>query len=197
VQRPHPPLYFVANSSDSIDQAAVKGVPIFFHGAQRLQDAVERRTRYDDVFKRAGHAHAARCLLNRFIYVSETTARARREMERPFMTFLHQWAPDLRDGLRRAYGASGLDFDFLAEHVCIFGDVGHCVARVKEAFETTRVATLLATCNLITMPHAQCLTSMRLFAREVLPGLRDVGQASLSGWPLTTPVPTTSEVIES
>ncbi len=169
-QKPHPPVFMVANTPESIQFAAQRKYPIFINGAQRIQEMQYNQQLYWKAFDEAGHDRSGVYLLvNRFIYVADTTARARDEMEKPFMTFIDEKAPDLKQFLIRKYGEKGLDFDFLADNICIFGDPTYCVNRLKELQEKIDLCYLLCTLNFITVDHQRCVKSMERFAREVMP----------------------------
>jgi len=170
IQKPHPPVFMVANTPESIQYAARQAYPIFINGAQRIPEMQYNQQLYWKAFEQAGHDRArVDLLVNRFIYVAESTAQAREDMEKPFMTFIHERAPDLKQFLIRKYGDKGLDFDFLADHICIFGDPEYCVRRLEELQTHIDLRYLLCTLNFITLEHKLCVKSMERFAREVMP----------------------------
>jgi alkanesulfonate monooxygenase SsuD/methylene tetrahydromethanopterin reductase-like flavin-dependent oxidoreductase (luciferase family) len=171
VQRPHPPFYIVANNPLSLDAAAAEALPIFLNGALDLAGVMQAAKRYRTRAGRAGWrlAAGANLLLNRFVYVAESTAAARRVMREPFEQFLDQRAPDLKAYLGRTFGGRGLDYDFLTSEIVIFGDARHCAARLAEIRHRTGIEHALCTFNLINLDHRDCLQSMERFAHEVAP----------------------------
>jgi alkanesulfonate monooxygenase SsuD/methylene tetrahydromethanopterin reductase-like flavin-dependent oxidoreductase (luciferase family) len=179
VQRPHPPFYMVANSPSSLDDAGDKGLPIFLHGALDAAAAASTSARYRTRRAAAGLAPRGEdVLLNRFVLVAESDARALEIMRGPFMEFLDRRAPDLRRYLEKTHGAWGADFDFLAREICIFGDADRCAERLAELHERAGVEHVLCTFNLITLDHARCVDSMARFSRDVVPRLRRrIGEA--------------------
>lgn len=172
VQRPHPPMYVVANNPLSLDAAADEGLPVFMNGAMRLADIDAAMRRYRARTADAGHdPDAADIPVNRFVFVGETRAHAREVMRGPFLEFLERRAPDLRASLERRFGDRARSFDFLAREIAIFDDPEGCAARLLELGERANVRHLLATFNLVTMDHHLAMGSMRRFAREVAPRL--------------------------
>jgi alkanesulfonate monooxygenase SsuD/methylene tetrahydromethanopterin reductase-like flavin-dependent oxidoreductase (luciferase family) len=173
VQRPHPPLYMVANNPQSLDAAADRGLPVFVHGATCMGELEKTLVRYRTRATAAGFdADTADILTNRFIFVGEDDAHAHRVMREPFVEFLQTRAPDLCAYLAKQYGSIGPTFDFLASQICIFGGPDTCVARLRELSETTGARHILGTFNFITLPQDVCVESMTRFAKQVMPRLR-------------------------
>jgi len=173
VQRPHPPFYMVANNPLSLDAAADQGLPVFVHGATRIEELSETLARYRKRSTAAGFSpDAADLPVNRFLFVGESDAHARRVMREPFLEFLETRAPDLKAYLVQKFGPRGITFDFLASEVCIFGGPEHCTARLRELSEATGAQHILGTFNYITLAQEVCVESMDRFAIEVLPRLQ-------------------------
>jgi alkanesulfonate monooxygenase SsuD/methylene tetrahydromethanopterin reductase-like flavin-dependent oxidoreductase (luciferase family) len=172
VQKPHPPFYMIANSPAAIEACAREGLSIFVHGAHRIDGVQEVLYRYRTVSHSAGFEHRKIDIpVNRFIYVGENTAQARKAMERPFMDFLEQRAPDLRTGLLAKYGDAAKSFDFIADEIGIFGDPEYCVTRLRDLRDGAGLRHVLCTFNLITLDHDACVESMQRFAAFVMPKL--------------------------
>jgi alkanesulfonate monooxygenase SsuD/methylene tetrahydromethanopterin reductase-like flavin-dependent oxidoreductase (luciferase family) len=173
VQRPHPPLYMVANSPQSLDAAADQGLPVFVHGAMCIEDLENTLVRYRTCSTAAGFdPETADILVNRFIFVGEDDEHARRVMREPFVEFLETRAPDLLAYLVKQHGPRGSTFDFLASEICVFGGPDHCVARLRELSQRAGARHILGTFNFITLPQNACVESMNRFANEVMPVLR-------------------------
>jgi alkanesulfonate monooxygenase SsuD/methylene tetrahydromethanopterin reductase-like flavin-dependent oxidoreductase (luciferase family) len=173
VQRPHPPFYMVANNPLSLDAAADLGLPVFTHGAMRIEELEETLARYRERSTAAGfNPDTADIPVNRFIFVGEDDAHARRVMREPFLRFLETRAPDLSAYLLKKFGPRGGCFDFLASEVCVFGGPAHCVARLRELSEVAGAQHILGTFNFVTLAHDVCVESMTRFAREVMPRLQ-------------------------
>jgi alkanesulfonate monooxygenase SsuD/methylene tetrahydromethanopterin reductase-like flavin-dependent oxidoreductase (luciferase family) len=183
VQRPHPPFYMVTNSPWSLDAAADAGFPVFLNGALDFAALTKLAARYAARASAAGFAPGEiDVLANRFVFVAESDAAAHRTMRGPFLQFLEHRAPDLRAYLVKTYGAAGLDYDFLAHKICIFGSADHCAARLLELRRRTGIEHLLCTFNLITLDHGRCVESMERFAAEVMPRLSAPPAAPATAW---------------
>jgi alkanesulfonate monooxygenase SsuD/methylene tetrahydromethanopterin reductase-like flavin-dependent oxidoreductase (luciferase family) len=189
VQRPHPPIYMVANSPRSLDAAADQGLPVFMNGAMRVEDLGRTMARYRARAADAGKdSSQADIPVNRFVFVGESRAHARRVMREPFLQFLERRAPDLRASLVGRFGPRGLSFDFLAEHVGIFDDPEGCAARLIELRERVGIRHVLCTFNLITLDHHLAVESMRRFAVEVAPLLGERVVASTAPESMVRPL---------
>jgi alkanesulfonate monooxygenase SsuD/methylene tetrahydromethanopterin reductase-like flavin-dependent oxidoreductase (luciferase family) len=169
-QRPHPPIYMVANNPRSLDSAAAAGLPVFMNGAMRVPELREALTRYRMGAEAAGFdPYAVDIPVNRFVFVGETRAHATKVMREPFLQFLENRAPDLRAYLAGRFGDRARSFDFLADEIAIFDDPEGCAARLMELRERLGIRHVLCTFNLITLDHRQAVESMRRFARDVVP----------------------------
>ena len=174
VQRPHPPIYMVANNPLSLDAAADQGLPVFMNGAMRLVDLEQALTRYRGRAAARGFAPGeADIPVNRFVFVGESRAHAHRVMREPFLQFLERRAPDLRAYLATRFGERATSFDLLAREVCIFDDPEGCATRLYELEDRLGLHHALCTFNLITLDHRLALESMRRFAAEVVPLLEE------------------------
>ncbi len=168
VQRPHPPVYLVANNPASLDAAADHGLPVFLNGALAAGEIAGRLERYQARARAAGHEVETSGLpVNRFVFVGESKAHARRAMREPFLQFLERRAPDLRAYLVERQGGAP-SFEQLAERIAIFDDAEGCAARLEE-LEALGVGHVLCTFNLPTLGQAAAVSSMRRFAAEVAP----------------------------
>jgi len=183
VQRPHPPIYVVANNPLSLDAAADQGMPVFLNGALRAEDIDRAIQRYHARADAAGiDADAVDIPVNRFVFVGETRAHAHRVMREPFLAFLSQRAPDLEAHLAGRFGERARSFEFLTREICIFDDAEGVAARLADLAETAGVRHALCTFNLITLDHRLAVDSMRRFARDVAPRL-ERGPASARSLP--------------
>jgi alkanesulfonate monooxygenase SsuD/methylene tetrahydromethanopterin reductase-like flavin-dependent oxidoreductase (luciferase family) len=171
LQKPHPPVYVVAVSPETMAFAARKGYSAFLPGIQSLVDLRETAAVYWQTFHEAGHnGRPAGLAVNRFVYVADSDARARREIRQPFLSFIAERAPDLKAALLRKYETEArLCFDRFLEDFCLFGSPESVSARIEEFQDRAGLTYLLCSLNLITLDHARCIRSMALFAREVMP----------------------------
>lgn len=180
VQRPHPPLYVVANNPLSLDAAAREGMPVFLNGAMRVPELDQAMRRYEEGAARAGHDAAGVDIpVNRFVFVGETRAHAHRVMRGPFCEFLERRAPDLGAYLTARFGDRARSFDFLASEIGIFDDAEGCAARLLDLADRAGMRHALCTFNLITLDHRLAMESMRRFAHDVAPLLEARAPASL------------------
>lgn len=170
VQKPHPPISVVAVSLETLAFAARKGYSVFLGAIRSLPELKETFAFYERIFREAGHnGRETELWVNRFIYVSDSDEKARREIEGPFMTFIRERAPDLKAALVKKYGGEKhFSFDRFLRDFCLFGSPETVTLRLKELKEQVGLTSLLSTLNLITLEHALCLNSMELFAKEVL-----------------------------
>ena len=184
VQRPHPPLYMVANNPLSLDAAADEGLPVFMNGAMRRVDLEQSLNRYRQRATAAGFdAAAVDVPVNRFVFVGESRAHAHRVMRQPFCEFMERRAPDLRGYIAARLGERAMSFELLANEICIFDDPEGCATRLLELSDQVGVRHALCTFNLITLEHRQAVDSMRRFAREVVPLLEE--QEALTPQPVS------------
>jgi alkanesulfonate monooxygenase SsuD/methylene tetrahydromethanopterin reductase-like flavin-dependent oxidoreductase (luciferase family) len=184
VQRPHPPIYIVANNPLSLDAAADRGLPVFMNGAMRLPDLALSMARYRARARAAGFgADDVDIPVNRFVFVGESRAHAHRVMREPFLTFLDRRAPDLRAFLMSRMGERATSFEDLAREVCIFDDPEGCATRLLELEDQVGIHHTLCTFNFITLEHSLALESMRRFWAEVVPLLDEQAPESLRAGP--------------
>jgi alkanesulfonate monooxygenase SsuD/methylene tetrahydromethanopterin reductase-like flavin-dependent oxidoreductase (luciferase family) len=171
LQTPHPPIYLVATSPETTAFAARKGYAMFLPAIQSLADLRETSAVYWRGFQEAGHGGSPVDLaVNRFVYVADSDARARREIRQPFLSFLSERAPDLKAALLRKYQTEAhLCFDRFLEDFCLFGSPESVGAQIQELQERIGLTYLLCSLNFITLDHAACVRSMKRFAREVMP----------------------------
>lgn len=174
VQKPHPPIYVVAVSQETLAFAAKKGYSPFIGAIRSLPELKATFAFYWKTFQEAGHnGTRVELSVNRFIYVADSDERARREIEGPFTAFIEERAPDLRTALVRKYGGEAhLSFDRFLQDFCIFGSPKTVIDRIRRLQEEVGLRYLLSTLNFITLDHQLCVRSMERFAREVMPAFK-------------------------
>jgi alkanesulfonate monooxygenase SsuD/methylene tetrahydromethanopterin reductase-like flavin-dependent oxidoreductase (luciferase family) len=179
VQRPHPPLYMVANRPLSLDHAAARGLSIFLNGALRIEELSRALGRYREGSLAAGHQPETIDIpVNRFIFVGRTNAHAHHVIREPFLQFLNERAPDLKAHLVNKFGPLGLDYEFLSREVCLFGDSDYVADRLLELEERLGLRHVLGTFNFITLDQQDCVESMRRFATDVMPRFHTAARAA-------------------
>lgn len=170
-QRPHPPISIVAVSDETLTYAAEKGYSAIIGAIRLLPELRDTAESYWKMFRdNDGNRNGAGLTINRFIYVSDTDARARGQMERPFMDFIKNCAPDLKAALILKYGGEEkFSFNRFVNDFCLCGSPETIASRIKELADKVDLSYLLCSLNFITLDHALCLKSMELFAKEVMP----------------------------
>jgi len=169
-QIPHPPIFVVAVSDETLNYAAEKGYSVFIGAIRSLPQLENTIKNYWHVFHESGNnGDRVEIPINRFIYVSETEEKARREIEEPFMNFMEQHAPDLKEALVNKYGGEeNFSFDRFNNDFCLFGSPETVATKIKELVDIVGMSYLLCTLNFITLDHKLCFKSMKLFSEEVM-----------------------------
>jgi alkanesulfonate monooxygenase SsuD/methylene tetrahydromethanopterin reductase-like flavin-dependent oxidoreductase (luciferase family) len=173
VQLPHPPISIVAVTRERLLFAAERGYRPILGALARVDELEDAFATFFDRARAAGHNGGLDPTLNRFVYVSDTDESARREMEEPFVEFIADYAPDLKAALEARYGEGPVDYDRVVEDFCLFGSASTVAERLLELRERVGLKRLMATLNFPTVEHELCLASMRRFATEVMPALRE------------------------
>jgi alkanesulfonate monooxygenase SsuD/methylene tetrahydromethanopterin reductase-like flavin-dependent oxidoreductase (luciferase family) len=188
LQRPHPPLYQVCVSPDSIEGTALRGWPmlnsLLFGGVEQL---VAARDRYVATLHKAGRTAAEITALlglwgvSRQIYVAPTDAQALAEArdaemwyQESFRKFLiperiEESHPTLQPGFRAmAERLSKITWEGLVAETLAFGSP-ETVARHIEQMRQLGIGQVMCWMNFGGLPEDRVRRSMELFAREVMP----------------------------
>jgi len=191
LQSPHPPLYQVCVSPDSIEGTALRGWPmlnsLLFGGVEQLAAS---RDRYVATLQKAGRSPEDIAALlslwgvSRQIYVAPTDAQALEEArdaemwyQESFRKFLiperiEESHPTLQPGFRAmAERLSKITWEGLVAETLAFGSPD-TVARHIEQMRQMGVGQLMCWMNFGGLPEDKVHRSMDLFAREVLPRFR-------------------------
>ncbi len=191
LQRPHPPLYQVCVSPDSIESTALRGWPmlnsILFGG---LEQVVASRDRYVTTLQKAGRSPAEiaslldRWGVSRQIYVAPTDAQALAEAKDAEMWYQESFRKfviperieDSHPTLQPAFRAmadrlSKITWESLVAETLAFGSP-ETVARHLEQMRQIGVGQVLCWMNFGGLPEEKIRRSMDLFAREVMPRFR-------------------------
>ncbi len=172
VQKPHPPVYLVGISSETLRFGAKRGLPLLLAGAQTVAVVKRTQERYGEMLSEMGHKiEEVVNPVNRFIYVSESNERAMEETENAIMGFINRDDSVIREFLNLP--KEEIRFDLLSKEVCIFGDPEYCLRRIDDMKDQIDLRRLILTFNYHTIEHDRCMKSMRLFAKYVLPHLRE------------------------
>lgn len=171
LQNPHPPIYLVGISGETLKFGAKRGFPLILAAAQPV--SIVKRTQEEYRRLLAEHGYPAQELelpVNRFLYVAETNRQAFDETREALTAFIHRGASAIRDYLFRPQ--EEITPEFLYDEVCIFGDPDTCIAKIKELKQQIDLRHIICTFNYYTIDHERCRRSMERFVKYVLPHVR-------------------------
>jgi alkanesulfonate monooxygenase SsuD/methylene tetrahydromethanopterin reductase-like flavin-dependent oxidoreductase (luciferase family) len=191
LQRPHPPLFQVCVSKDSIENTALRGWPML---NSMLRGGVEQLATNRDAYVAAleksgrGPAEIARLLeawgVSRHIYVAPTDAQALAEAkaaelwyQEAFRRFvlpdrIEDAHPSLQPGFRAmAERLSTINWDDLVRETVAFGSPDTVAAKIQE-MRAIGVGQVLCWMSFGGLAQERVRRSMELFAREVMPAFR-------------------------
>lgn len=193
VQQPHPPIRVAANSEDTFEVMGRMGLPIFaasqvnpFHRIKHFLAI------YREALKTAGHPADAADDVSVLIplYVGESVAQVRREMEPSIKHFLStatllfgsgtpppgtprsdgsksDAAARLKQTLERM---ASMTYEQVCERMAIFDTPEACVERLKGFQQDYNMGRVICWFNPGgQVPHNQVMRSMELFAAKVMP----------------------------
>ena len=191
LQQPHPPLYQVCVSKDTIEGCALRGWPMLNSWLRGTIDPlVTQRDTYVAALQKAGRSAAEiadrlkHWGVSRQIYVADTDAQALAEAKDAEMWYqdslrrfmiperIEDVHPSLQEGFRRqAALLANISWEALVRETLAFGSP-ETVARHVEDMRRLGVGQLLCWMNFGGLPQAKIRRSMELFAREVMPRFR-------------------------
>jgi alkanesulfonate monooxygenase SsuD/methylene tetrahydromethanopterin reductase-like flavin-dependent oxidoreductase (luciferase family) len=191
-QKPHPPLYQVCGSAESVEGTAARGWPMLnsvLRGNAEQQLATHRDL-YVAALRKAGRSDAdvtallANWGVSRQIYVAASDAQAQAEAkdaelwyQESFRRFvlperIEDAHPSLQPHFRQlAERLAKVNWDDLVRETVAFGSP-ETVARKIEAMRAIGVGHVLCWMNFGGLPQERIRRSMELFAREVIPRFR-------------------------
>ncbi len=180
VQKPHPPIWYGAHSLESAERAAGKGLNIVTNDSPAHAAAVIARFRQE---WRALHgaAPSPRVGLVRFILVGENDAEAeavaRRAYRRWQESFNHLWR---KHGRTPRLGVRSTEFDELrdGEEKGVAGAPATVAAYLQAHLDRTGADYLVGQFAFGDLALAETTRSVELFARHVMPVLRDGSPAA-------------------
>lgn len=174
IQKPHPPIYLVGISAETLRFGAKRGLAILIAGAQTVSIVKNTQENYSQLLKQSGYnCEDVVNPVNRFIYVAENNEKAIEETKQTIMGFIHRSGSVIRDFL--FLPKEEITYDLLFREVCIFGDPDHCLRRIEEIKNTIDLRNLILTFNYYTIDHKKCVQSMERFTKYVLPDLEKKG----------------------
>jgi alkanesulfonate monooxygenase SsuD/methylene tetrahydromethanopterin reductase-like flavin-dependent oxidoreductase (luciferase family) len=191
-QRPHPPLFQVCGSKETIEATAARGWPMLNSvlRGNAEQQMVTNRDLYVGALRKNGRTEAEVAALlqqwgvSRQIYVAPTDAQAQAEAKDAEMWYQESFRrfvvperiedahPSLQPHFRAlAERLATVNWDDLVRETVAFGSP-ETVARKLEAMRALGVGHVLCWMNFGGLPQDRIRRSMELFAREVMPHLR-------------------------
>jgi len=194
LQQPHPPLYVVATSPDTIEATALRGLPML---NSWLRGPIDQITASRDTYLRscekAGKSEAeiravmSRWGVSRHIYVAPTDAEALAEARDAEMWYqealcrfliperIDRVHPLLQPGFRAAAERlQKITWESLVSQTLAFGSPDTVADKIVE-LERIGVGEVLCWMNFGGLPQDRVRRSMELFAREVMPRFRQGG----------------------
>lgn len=191
LQQPHPPIYVVCVSPDTIEATALRGWPMLnsiLRGP--IDPLVQQRDTYVKACRKAGRSEAeiasllGRWGVSRHIYVAPTDARAQaeaRDAEMWYQEALRRFLipddidrvhPLLQPGFRAAAERlAHITWEQLVAETLAVGSPDTVADKIAQ-MRDLGVGEVLCWMNFGGLPQAQVRRSMELFAREVLPHFR-------------------------
>ena len=191
VQRPHPPVYVVCVSPDTIEATALRGLPMLnsiLRGP--IEQLVTQRDTYVKACKKGGRSDAeissllSRWGVSRHIYVASTDAQARAEARDAEMWYqealrrflipenIERVHPLLQPGFRTMAERMGtITWEQLIAETLAIGSPDTVAAKIEE-MQRLGVGEVLCWMNFGGLPQAHVRRSMEMFAQEVMPRFR-------------------------
>lgn len=194
LQRPHPPLYQVCVSKDTIENTALRGWPMLNSMLRGpVSQLVTSRNIYVQALEKAGRTPREIAALlrqwgvSRHIYVADTDARAQAEAkeaelwyQEAFRRFviperIEDTHPALQPGFRAMAERLGkVNWDDLVRETVAFGSPDTVAEKIEE-MRQLGVGRLLCWMSFGGLAQEKVRRSMELFAREVMPRFRRRG----------------------
>ena len=172
-QQPHPPLWVATDSPDGLAACAAQDWGVLLPQGTSLTVTAGQMKRYVDALAGVGHGpERARVHLARAAYVAPTDAQAWADAEGPYKAFL-----GYAEKLRRATEAGGesgrspFDLDADLRSSALFGSPDTVIAGLA-AIRELGIDRVMLFMHMGELPHHKIMSSLELFAREVLPVVR-------------------------
>jgi alkanesulfonate monooxygenase SsuD/methylene tetrahydromethanopterin reductase-like flavin-dependent oxidoreductase (luciferase family) len=190
LQQPHPPIVLPADSDEGIETAARRRVPtgVAYRSLGRARVIF-------DAYRAAAARHGwtpgpEHCLVLRHVYVAETNARARAEAE-PHLDYFWQKLLSYHRGSMELFGQTPprrpsvvqsaeelplyeFNFDLTQKEGLTFvGDPDYVTREIRAHMRELGAGVFMGLFQFGSMPHELATRNIELFAKSVLPALRD------------------------
>jgi alkanesulfonate monooxygenase SsuD/methylene tetrahydromethanopterin reductase-like flavin-dependent oxidoreductase (luciferase family) len=188
LQTPHPSLRIAANSPETATFAGTRGYPVFVASViNPFPKLLEQIDIYRRAFGAAGHTGKQADVAAMFpIYVAGSAAQIRQEVESSLMHYFRTVTEQLRMGERNpspSYGylhevrrrMEAITWEEAEATMALYGSPERCVQKLRDAHKECGMDQVICWFNpggLV--PHRQVLASMRRFAEEVMPAVREL-----------------------
>jgi natural product biosynthesis luciferase-like monooxygenase protein len=188
LQKPHPPLRIAANSPETAAFAGAHGYPVFVASIiNPLPKLPEHVDLYRRAFRAAGHTGKQEDIVAGFpIYVADSAEQVRHEVEASFMYYFRTLSAQLHLGERDPSASyaymrevrrrlEAMTWEEAEATMALYGSPERCVQKLREVHEWCGMRQVLCWFNpggLV--PHRLVLASMRRFAEEVMPAVREL-----------------------
>jgi alkanesulfonate monooxygenase SsuD/methylene tetrahydromethanopterin reductase-like flavin-dependent oxidoreductase (luciferase family) len=146
-----------------IKQAARMALPLFTSPLESLPQLKERHALYQSIQEQARQSQSLFPLI-RTVYVAETQKQARQDAEAPLLAQYRRYRR------WRALSDVGSTFESITSERFIIGDPVHCAREIERYRNEVGVDYIVCRMTLPGLSHEKVLSSLRLFAREVMPG---------------------------
>ena len=175
VQRPHPPIWVAGHTDAAIRRAARRGLPWIAAAAHVDDGYLQHQVKvYRDACTEHGREDLDLPMLQE-LYVAPTQAEAlevvRRSLALKYRAY-RQWG---QDSILPADQSFDREFDELRQGRFIIGDPEECVTRIRALADTVGPTHLLLRMQWPGMSQQEVMSSMQLFANEVMPALEGAG----------------------
>lgn len=183
VQRPHPPIYTAATSSEGVEMAARLGLNVLLtiHIAPRERIRSEAATYWNSLRSHGHDASKREMGVLIPLYIGETTDKAQQEAGEGVLDYYRVIA-DTREDYNQWLVSRGMNplppppyegitMERLCAEHAILSDPATARAQLKQLADELGATHLLCWMNIGSVPHQRVLESMERFAREVMPYL--------------------------
>ena len=170
VQRPRPPIWFGAWADAAIRRTARLGDAWFIGPSASLKEIAPCAALYQRACADSGKLEGEVALF-RYVFVARTTQKALSVAAGPFIeAFERMYFRWPHPVVKRLEGP--LTIERLAENRIILGDPKTCIDAIDRFQKALNVKHLVCRFSVPGISRQACETSVDLFSREVMPGLR-------------------------
>ena len=185
VQTPHPPVYVAAVSPSTYEWVIKKGYNVLTSFLHPYDQVFELYEAYHKTAEAAGFAGKLEFPLARFLYVSDTTAKAREECREQLMWYFRtllaeviapppEIAPpgqmEFYQGLKEKF--STITFEEILDQHAIVGDPDHAIERIEWIRENTGLDHFMGWTRIGNLAPDLVRGSLRMFAEKVMPAFK-------------------------